>query len=61
MMPRSAQSVPAATPVPDDHGRFGDFGGQYVPEVLMGAIQQLDQAYAEAKRIRRSGPSCRGI
>jgi tryptophan synthase beta chain len=31
-------------------GRFGDFGGQYVPEVLMGAIQQLEQHYAQARQ-----------
>ena len=30
-----------------DHklGRFGDFGGQYVPEILMGAVQELQKAY----------------
>ncbi len=30
-------------------GRFGPFGGQYVPEVLMGAVRQLDEEYARAK------------
>jgi tryptophan synthase beta chain len=30
-------------------GRFGTFGGQYVPEVLMEAIEQLDAAYAAIK------------
>ena len=30
-------------------GRFGPFGGQYVPEVLMGAIQQLDAEYEKAR------------
>jgi len=30
-------------------GRFGPFGGQYVPEVLMGAIRQLAEEYARAK------------
>jgi len=34
---------------PDEHGRFGDFGGQYVPEVLMGAIHQLEAEYAKAR------------
>lgn len=34
---------------PDAHGRFGPFGGQYVPETLMGAIRQLEQEYARAK------------
>jgi tryptophan synthase beta chain len=27
-------------------GRFGEFGGQYVPETLMNAVIELEQAYA---------------
>jgi tryptophan synthase beta chain len=34
---------------PDKHGRFGKFGGMYVPETLMPAIE-LDQAYQKIKR-----------
>jgi len=34
---------------PDTHGRFGPFGGQYVPETLMGAIHQLEQEYDRAR------------
>ena len=34
---------------PDASGRFGQFGGQYVPETLMVAVRQLERAYAEAK------------
>ncbi|MGE3180907.1 MAG: tryptophan synthase subunit beta [Phycisphaerae bacterium] len=30
-------------------GYFGDFGGQFVPEVLMAAVQQLDEAYSAVK------------
>lgn len=30
-------------------GYFGEFGGQYVPETLMGALHELDQAYVELK------------
>jgi tryptophan synthase beta chain len=30
-------------------GRFGAFGGQYVPETLMPALQELEQAYAAAR------------
>ncbi|HLF71688.1 MAG TPA: tryptophan synthase subunit beta [Dehalococcoidia bacterium] len=37
------------TNLPDDLGRFGDFGGRYVPETLMTAIGELDRAYAAAK------------
>jgi tryptophan synthase beta chain len=35
--------------VPDNRGRFGPYGGQYVPETLMHAIRQLAAAYEEAK------------
>jgi tryptophan synthase beta chain len=34
-------------PQPDHLGRFGRFGGQYVPETLMSALQDLEQAYHE--------------
>lgn len=30
-------------------GRFGPFGGQYIPETLMNEIQRLDKAYAYYK------------
>lgn len=30
-------------------GRFGPFGGQYIPETLMNEIQRLDKAYAFIK------------
>ena len=35
--------------VPDNHGRFGPYGGQYIPETLMHAIHQLAEAYEKAK------------
>ena len=35
---------------PDARGRFGKFGGRFVPEVLMPAHLELEQAYAEARR-----------
>ncbi|WP_447977365.1 tryptophan synthase subunit beta [Candidatus Nitrospira bockiana] len=38
--------------IPDHRGRFGEFGGRYVPETLMPALLELEQAYAEAKRDR---------
>ena len=31
-------------------GHFGVYGGQYVPETLMRALLELNEAYAEAKR-----------
>jgi len=31
---------------PDAHGRFGPFGGRYVPETLMNALFELEEAYS---------------
>ncbi|REK59208.1 MAG: tryptophan synthase subunit beta [Thermobacillus sp.] len=31
--------------LPDQHGRFGRFGGRYVPETLMNALLELEEAY----------------
>ena len=39
----------AATQLPDALGRFGAFGGRFVPETLMDALNQLAEAYAEAQ------------
>ncbi len=36
-------------PLPDAHGKFGPYGGQFVPETLMPAVEQLIQAYDEAR------------
>ena len=38
-----------ARPAPDDLGRFGSFGGRFVPETLMDALNQLAAAYEQAK------------
>ncbi len=35
--------------LPDDRGRFGDFGGKFVPETLMAALLELEDAYREAR------------
>ncbi len=37
---------------PNKHGRFGEFGGKYAPEILMPAIHELEQAYHSAKASR---------
>jgi len=34
---------------PDAQGRFGDYGGRYVPETLMPLVHQLGDAWAAAK------------
>ncbi|MBW2135612.1 MAG: tryptophan synthase subunit beta, partial [Deltaproteobacteria bacterium] len=35
---------------PDRRGHFGPYGGRFVPETLMPALLELEQAY---RRIRR--------
>jgi tryptophan synthase beta chain len=37
-------------PVPDIHGRFGPYGGRYVPETLMHALRQLSEHYDAARQ-----------
>jgi len=45
-----ANPVPSiARSVPDDRGRFGRFGGRYVPETLVPALEELAAAYAAAR------------
>ncbi len=34
---------------PDERGRYGRFGGKFVPEILMPALDELAAAYAAAK------------
>ncbi|RAU95570.1 tryptophan synthase subunit beta [Paenibacillus sp. YN15] len=36
--------------VPDQYGRFGKFGGRYVPETLMNALLELEEAYKKYSR-----------
>jgi len=43
---KSSAKVPAA-------GRFGPYGGRYVPETLMAALVELEREYEKAKRDRR--------
>ena len=38
-----------STALPDARGRFGRFGGRFVPETLMTALGELERAFAEAQ------------
>src|ERR1700723_1661844 len=38
-----------STAVPDSRGRYGPFGGRYVPETLVAPIEELERAYVEAQ------------
>ncbi len=43
-------STPATSQVPDAAGRFGAFGGRYVPETLTRALDELAAEYNKASR-----------
>jgi tryptophan synthase beta chain len=51
----TADEMPATIPMgrilqgPDTLGRFGSYGGRFVPETLMDALNQLAEAYESAK------------
>jgi tryptophan synthase beta chain len=46
-LPSSPQAAATSTSVPDALGRFGRFGGKYVPETLMPALAELEAAYQQ--------------
>ncbi len=37
------------TKVPDSRGHFGPYGGKYVPETLMAALEELEKAYRSTR------------
>lgn len=39
----------SSTILPDEKGRFGQFGGRFVPETLMSAIDELEREYRAAQ------------
>jgi tryptophan synthase beta chain len=45
----ASMTRPTAMPASTTPGRFGVYGGRYVPETLMAALLELDAAYAEAQ------------
>src|SRR3978361_1824566 len=48
-MVTSHRTSPMVAPSTSTPGRFGIYGGRYVPETLMAALLELDAAYAEAQ------------
>ena len=40
---------PPIREVPNELGRFGDYGGQFVPETLMAALAELESAYESVR------------
>ena len=46
-IPKQRANTPSGKVVP---GRFGVYGGRYVPETLMAALDELERAYEKARR-----------
>ncbi|MGD0265210.1 MAG: tryptophan synthase subunit beta [Candidatus Methylomirabilota bacterium] len=52
-MPPSTKQIsvdPVAGRLPDALGHFGPYGGRYVPETLMAALEALDEGYEAARQ-----------
>ncbi len=45
-----SEAVIQQTSWPDAQGRFGEFGGRFVPETLMHPVEELEQAFEAARR-----------
>lgn len=39
--------------LPDKKGKFGEFGGKFVPETLMAALTELEKEYSRAKKDKK--------
>ncbi len=47
---RTATPGAELTRWPDARGRFAEFGGRFVPETLMGPVEELEDAYREVRQ-----------
>lgn len=45
---RKGEKLLTNVSIPDERGRFGTFGGRFVPETLMNALDELEQAFNQA-------------
>ncbi len=50
MTSSSSNYDPAAESLPNSLGRFGPYGGKFVPETLMAALTELENAFDEARQ-----------
>jgi tryptophan synthase beta chain len=52
LLPSEKQTAvdPIASHLPDASGHFGPYGGRYVPETLMAALEALDEGYQAARQ-----------
>lgn len=46
----SAQNSAPSQALPNEKGRFGPYGGRYVPETLMHPLQELEEEYRKAQK-----------
>ena len=46
---KEQKGIFASPSLPDKSGHFGRFGGKFVPETIMPALEQLEKAYLQAK------------
>ncbi|HEX7196129.1 MAG TPA: tryptophan synthase subunit beta [Candidatus Limnocylindria bacterium] len=58
---RNARREPAGADRVDRSGRFGRFGGRFVPETLIPALDDLEAAWNLARRDPRFGDELRGL
>lgn len=48
LLPAKPETPPPLSAAPDERGRFGKFGGAYVPETLVPALRELEELYRKA-------------
>ncbi len=53
--------MPRREILPDRTGHFGPFGGKFVPETVMAALDELEAAYRQARRDPRFQRELRGL
>src|SRR5208337_196162 len=58
--PRVSSSSPISAHA-NEPGRFGVYGGRYVPETLMAALEELEREYEKAKRDRKFQARLEGL
>ena len=48
-LPRHSEALAGTSHDPDERGYFGDFGGRWLPEALVGALDEVAEAYRKAR------------
>jgi tryptophan synthase beta chain len=49
-LPRPSDGLSGTSHDPDDRGYFGSFGGRWLPEALIGALDEVADSYRKARR-----------